>query len=98
MKLLDFVLGVGAGLVIYHYWNRKVGVKNPEALAVESQVVELGQVLNEKANKYSDALRQDYDIVLPVDQVSKRVRAKAKKLTDGRYSEDLERQKAPLSI
>ena len=97
MKLLDFVLGVGAGLVIYHYWNRKVGVKNPEALAVESQVVELGQVLNETANKYGDALRKEYDIV-PPDKVSKRVRAKATQLTNGRYSEDLDRQKAPLSI
>jgi hypothetical protein len=98
MKLLDFVIGVGAGMVIYHYWNKKQGIKNPEALEVESQVVAVGQLLNQTASKYSDALKQDYDIVLPVDQVSKRVRAKANKFTQGRYSEDLERQKAPLSI
>jgi hypothetical protein len=97
MKLLDFVLGVGAGLVIYHYWNRKVGVKNPEAISAESQIVQLGQVVNETANRYGDALRQEYDIVKP-DKVSKRVRARATQLTNGRFSEDLERQKAPLSI
>ena len=97
MKLLDFVLGVGTGLVIYHYWNRKVGVKNPEAISAESQIVQLGQVVNETANRYGDALRQEYDIVKP-DKVSKRVRARATQLTNGRFSEDLERQKAPLSI
>jgi hypothetical protein len=97
MKLLDFVLGVGAGLVIYHYWNRKVGVKNPEAISAESQIVQLGQVVSETANRYGDALRQEYDIVKP-DKVSKRVRARATQLTNGRFSEDLERQKAPLSI
>jgi hypothetical protein len=97
MKLLDFVLGVGAGLVIYHYWNRKVGVKNPEAISAESQIVQLGQVVSETANRYGDALRQEYDIVKP-DKVSKRVRARATQLNNGRFSEDLERQKAPLSI
>ena len=97
MKLLDFVLGVGTGLVIYHYWNRKVGVKNSEAISAESQIVQLGQVVNETANRYGDALRQEYDIVKP-DKVSKRVRARATQLTNGRFSEDLERQKAPLSI
>ena len=98
MKLLDFVLGVGAGLVIYHYWNRRVGVTNPEALVVESKVVELGQVLNEKANQYGDALRKDYDIVVPIKEIPRRVREKATMLTNGRYSQDLERQKAPLLI
>ena len=97
MKLLDFVLGVGAGLVIYHYWNRKVGVKNPEAILAESQIIELGQAVNQTANRYGDALRQQYDIVPPA-KVSKRVRVRATQLTNGRYSEDLERQKAPLSI
>jgi len=97
MKLLDFVLGVGAGLVIYHYWNRRAGVKNPEAISAESKIVELGQVVSETANRYGDALRQEYDIVKP-DKVSKRVRVRATQLTNGRFSEDLQRQKAPLSI
>jgi len=98
MKLLDFVLGLGAGLVVYHLWNRRVGIKNPEALAVENQVMAATDVLAQTANKYSDALKQDYDIVMPSDQIRKKVRARAKQLTDGRFSEDLQRQKAPLSI
>lgn len=98
MKLLDFVLGVGAGLVVYHYWNRRVGVKNPEAISVETEVLAAKDVITQTANKYSDALKQDYDIVMPSDQIRKKVRVRAKQLTDGRFSEDLQRQKAPLSI
>lgn len=98
MRLGDFLLGLGAGLVIYHLWNRRVGVKNPEAIEVEAQVRAVKDVLTETANSYSSALKQDYDIFMPSDQISKRVRVRAKQLTDGRYSEDLERQKAPLSI
>jgi hypothetical protein len=97
MKLLDFALGVGAGLVIYHYWNRRVGVKNQEAIEAERKIAELTESLNQTVNRYSDALRQEYNIV-PPDKVSKRVRDRATRLTNGRFSEDLERQKAPLSI
>lgn len=98
MKLGDFILGLGAGLVIYHLWNRRAGVKNPEAITVETQVKAVADVLANTAQQYSDALKQDYDIVMPSDQIRKKVRVRAKQLTDGRYSEDLERQKAPLSI
>jgi hypothetical protein len=98
MKLFDFLVGFGAGLLVYHLSNKRKGIVNPEALAVEKEVVAFGQVLNETANKYSDVLRQDYDIVMPSDQISKKVKARARQLTDGRFSEDLERQKAPLSI
>lgn len=98
MKLFNFVLGFGAGLVVYHIWNRKVGVTNPEATAIETQIRALNEVVTETANKYSDALRQDYDIVMLPNKISNKVRARAKQLTDGRFSEDLERQNAPLSI
>lgn len=98
MRLGSFLLGLGAGLVIYHYWNRRVGIKNPEAIEVEAQVRAVRDVLTETANSYSNVLKQDYDIFMPSDQISKKVRVRAKQLTDGRYSEDLERQKAPLSL
>jgi hypothetical protein len=98
MKLFDFLVGFGAGLIVYHLSNKRVGVVNPEALAVETKAVALGQVLNETVNSYGDALRQDYDIVMPSDQISKKVKARARQLTNGRYSMDLEKQQAPTSI
>jgi len=98
MKLFDFLVGFGAGLIVYHLSNKRVGVVNPEALAVETKAVALGQVLNETVNSYGDALRQDYDIVMPSDQISKKVKARARQLTNGRFSMDLEKQEATTSI
>jgi hypothetical protein len=98
MRLGDFLLGMAAGLVVYHLSNKRVGVVNPEASEIETKILATKQVLEEEAKKYSNSLRKDYDIVMPSDQISNKVRMRSKQLNDGRFSLDLQRQKPPLSI
>lgn len=98
MRLGDFLLGMAAGLVVYHLSNKRVGVVNPEATEIETQILATKQVLEEEAKKYSNSLRQDYDIVMLPNKISNKVKMRSKELTDGRFSLDLQRQKPPLSI
>lgn len=98
MRLGDFVFGVLAGMVLYHLWNKRAGVNNPTAMAIESEVLSVADAVQKEGSKFSDAVKQDYDIVMPSDQIAKKVRIRAKQLTDGRYSEDLSKQTPPVSI
>jgi hypothetical protein len=43
-------------------------------------------------------LKKEYDIIMPSDMVSKKVRKKAKELTKGRYSVSVSDVKTPVSI
>jgi hypothetical protein len=52
----------------------------------------------EEAKNYGDALKRQFDIVMPSDVVSKRAEELGKVFTQGRYSIDVTREKAPLSI
>lgn len=84
----NFILGVIvgiAGVYLYRAFAQKSG-KNPSDLTIKEMAVLAEDVAREEGSKFSAALKKEYDIVMPSDQVSKKVRAKAKKFTEGRYA------------
>ena len=80
--------GLGAIALLYHYKKPKV--------STQSKLVT--EVLTEEEAKYSNALLQDYNIVLPTAQVSAKVRAKGEELRQGRFALQPQRINPPLFI
>ena len=80
--------GLGAIALLYHYKKPKV--------STQSKLVT--EVLTEEEAKYSNALLQDYNIVLPTAQASAKVKAKGEELRQGRYALQPQRINPPLFI
>ena len=82
--------GVGAVALWYYYQNNKKKSVNTQDLVVD--------VLNEEQDKYSTPFLVDYNIIMPSDLVSKRVREKAEQLRAGRFAIQPDKVQAPLFI
>jgi hypothetical protein len=80
--------GLGAIALLYHYKKTKVS----------TQTKLVTDVLTEEEAKYSNALLRDYNIVMPADQVSAKVKAKGEELRKGRYALQPQRINPPLFI
>jgi len=80
--------GLGIVALLYHY-------KKPK---VTTQTKLVTDVLTEEEAKYSNALLRDYNIVMPADQVSAKVKAKGEELRKGRYSLQPQKMNPPLFI
>jgi len=83
MKKGQTLLWVIGGAAVVYFLYKKYWTPKKE-VAVESKVV--SDVITQESEKYSPSLKRRYDIVMPSDQVSKKVQKKAKELTRGRYS------------
>ena len=86
-------IGIGAILVVSYYQKRKrkqAIVNNPNALE--------GIAVSQETAVFRRPIQQQYDIVIPQTQVSRKVAALAKELTEGRYEIQIDRAKAPLYI
>lgn len=97
MKWQNLLIGAIIGGVAYHFWlksKRKNEAKNAEA----TTMVAVQELVSEQSGRFSPALKKEYDIVLPADMVSKKVRKKAKELTKGRYSVSVKDVKSPVTI
>ena len=83
-----------------HLWNRVYGKtgKNPADLTVREVAVVAQDVIREEGGKFGEALKREYDIVMPSDQISKKVVEKAKDLTRGRYAIQEDKIKTPVSL
>lgn len=100
MRTGDFLIGVAAGILGVYIWRRmsaKAG-KNPADLTVSEMAVVAQDVVREEGGKFGEALKKEYDIVMPADQVNKKVKQKAKELTRGRYAIDPAKVKQPVSL
>jgi|APCry1669188879_1035177.scaffolds.fasta_scaffold14292_5 hypothetical protein len=84
-----WVLG-GLGAIALWYYYKKPKVSTQSKLVTE--------VLTEEEAKYSNALLQDYNIVLPTAQASAKVKAKGEELRQGRYALQPQRMNPPLFI
>jgi hypothetical protein len=80
--------GLGVIALLYHY-------KKPK---VTTQTKLVADVLTEEEAKYSNALLREYNIVMPADKVSAKVRAKGEELRQGRYALQPQRINPPLFI
>ena len=96
----NFLLGVGVGILAAYLWkqmSKKAG-KQPEKLTIEEAVTLAQDVVKDESNKFGSALKKEYDIVMPSDQVSKKVRMRSKELTEGRYAVKVDNIQKPVSL
>jgi hypothetical protein len=82
--------GVGALALWYYYQNNKKKSVTTQDLVVD--------VLNEEQDKYSTPFQVDYNIIMPSDLISKRVREKGEQLRAGRFAIQPDKVQAPLYI
>jgi len=82
--------GFGAVALWYYYQNNKKKSVSTKELVVD--------VLQEEQDKYSTPFKAEYNIIMPADLVSKRVKEKAAVLTAGRYEIQPDKVQAPLFI
>lgn len=82
--------GIGALALYYHYKNNKT-----KSVSMQDLVVD---VINEEQDKYSTPFQAEYNIVMPSDLVSKRVREKGEQLRAGRFAIQPDKVQAPLYL
>jgi hypothetical protein len=93
----NFILGIAVGAIGMHILHKMgyMGANPPKTQAEKDAAV---SGVMEEAKNYGDALKRQFDIVMPSDMVSKRAEELGKVFTQGRYSIDVTKEKAPLSI
>ena len=82
--------GIGAIALWYYYNNNKMKSVTTQDLIVD--------VLKEEEDKYSTPFKAEYNIIMPADLVSKRVREKGEQLRAGRFEIQPDKVQAPLFI
>lgn len=98
MKLGDFLIGALVGGVVYHIYmkSRQKAANKPMTLSEKVKVAV--DVVEQESQKYSDVLKKEYDIIMPSDQISKKVRERGAALTQRRKEINLDKIKEPVSI
>ena len=82
--------GIGAYALYYYYQKNKLKTTETNVLA---------EVLSEEEQKYDrGSLLAQYNIVLPADMVSKKVKAKGEQLRQGRFAIQPQRINPPVLI
>jgi hypothetical protein len=90
MKYGQFVLGLLVGALAAHLWHRKDWAKPAD--------IKEKLYTEENTANYSDPLKKKYDIKMPSDLISKKLRKKGEQFTEGRYEVDLMKIKQPVNI
>lgn len=92
MKSRDILIGVLIGALGAHIWSSMRRKKNnPGSVALMQDVIQT------ESTKYSPLL-EEYDIVLPVDDVTKKAKKRADEIAESRYSIKANRLKKPVRI
>lgn len=96
----NFLLGFGAGILGVYLWNqyRKKAIKPTSEMTIKDAVAIAKDVVAEESGKFSDAVKEQYNIIMPSDLVSKRVKKKAAKLTEGRFAIQEDKIKEPVNL
>jgi hypothetical protein len=90
-NLIWWVIGGIGAYALYRYYQNK-----NKTIIEDSKVVDM--VVNEEAKNYPTSLLSQYNIILPVDMVSKKVKAKGEELRAGRFALQAQRINDPLYI
>jgi hypothetical protein len=98
MKLVDFLFGAAVGVVAYHIYSKSRQRAGKTPLTLQEKVQIASDVIEQESQKYSDVLKKQYDIIMPSDQISKKVRQKGNEFTQRRREIDLNMIKEPVSI
>ena len=99
MKLGDFLIGALVGGVVYHiYMKSRQKAVATKPMSLGEKVKLAVDVVEEESQKYSDVLKKEYDIIMPSDQINRKVRERGNALTQRRKEINLNKIKEPLSI
>lgn len=99
MKLGDFLIGALVGGVVYHiYMKSRQKAVATKPMSLGEKVKLAVDVVEEESQKYSDVLKKEYDIVMPSDQINRKVRERGAALTQRRKEINLDKIKEPVSI
>lgn len=98
MKLGDFLLGAAAGFLVYHIYCKSSQRAGTSTLTIEEKARIAAEVIQDESQKYSGILKSQYDIIMPSDQVAKKVKQKADEITRSRYEINLNKIKEPVRI
>jgi len=98
MKLVDFLLGAATGFLVYHVYRKSSERAGAKTLTIEEKARIAAEVIQDESQKYSDILKKQYDIIMPSDQIAKKVREKADDFTRSRYEINLNKIKEPVRI
>jgi hypothetical protein len=90
-NLIWWVVGGIAAYALYRYYKNKKDIK-----VIDADI--MSEVVNEEEDKYPNSLLAQYNIILPVDMVSKKVKAKAEELRAGRFALQPQRINKPVSL
>jgi len=93
----NFILGIAVGAVGMHILHKMgyMGANPPKTQAEKDAAV---NDVMEEAKAYGNSLKRRFDVIMPADMTKLEKKIEAEKLTQGRYSIDPTREKAPLSI
>lgn len=80
-NLIWWILGGIGAYVIYSYYKKNNGMSLNEMPTASTN-----EILVEEGDKYGDPLLAQYNILMPADMVSKKVKAKGEELRQGRYA------------
>jgi hypothetical protein len=94
MKYGQFIIGALVGAVGMHILH-KMGYMSNKPKPTETLVTE---AIEEEKAKYSNPLKKNYDIKMPSDLISKKLKQKGKDFTRARYEVDLMKVKEPVNI
>lgn len=98
MKLGDLLIGAFVGAVAYHIFLKSRQKAGNTPMTLGEKVKLTTDVIEEESQKYSDVLKKEYDIIMPSDQISKKVREKGNLFTQRRKEIDLNKIKEPVSL
>jgi hypothetical protein len=92
-NLIWWVIGGIAAYALYRYYTNKNGVK---VSGSTTNLVDV--VVNEEVKQFPEPFLAQYNVVLPADMVSKKVKAKGEELRAGRYAIQAQRINNPVYI
>lgn len=93
MKTRDVIIGVLIGALGAHIWSTMRRRKNNPG-----RVALMQDVIRTESSKFPAPLLEEYDIVLPVDDVTKKARKRADEIAESRYTIKANRLKKPVVI
>lgn len=90
-NLIWWVIGGIGAYALYRYYQNKNAVKVAATSLVDA-------VVDDAKSNYDNSLLAQYNIILPVDMVSKKVQAKGEQLRAGRYAIQPQRITNPVTL
>lgn len=94
----NFILGIAVGAIGMHLLHQMGYMGDAKGQGAAEPKPEGQPMKDEEAKNYSGALTRQYNILMPSDMVSRKMKEVGKEFTQGRYSIDESKINPPISI